>query len=339
MKDKILLEENRCVEVFADISSQYSDPQGPFQHLTPPERKLMPGSIKPKSRYHSLFLFWAGWFSRSGKAADQAIGNVATLAKHFPNLLDPLRKMSSDELQIVREMIPFQGVERERRFQGWIKTREMLGQLYEGDPRNIFLTIDLSKHPLEMRDEVIRRIVEFYGIQHKIGQLIGQWHQEVLWETNSEFWQAFHGIPLVAVDIWWMRLVKQFDLVLKCPKDHRDIISKPISDKVSTICFDHGINHISLAQGMWSIGANYCNRNKNKFTKKGLYFCQYICPGNDHCKYIVSANAESASRGSANWEKAIKRPENSYPEPLFAPGKALLILPSKRKPEDLILQL
>lgn len=305
----IILHEQKTVEVLEYLASEWKSPKGYFQNVVPPERRFLPDGIKIGSRDHARFLFFAGWMSRSGQQANQAISISKKIFDQYPHLIDPNVERSHPDFNLILyPLLPFDDKERSKRLNGWIECLSILRDKYLGDPRSICFELK-TNDPLTAREQIIERMTEFPGIGHKIGQLIGGWFQEVDWkgEGDKKFWQNFRRIPMVAVDIWWLRLIKQLDLVSYYRSDHRDMISRPVSDQISWFCFKHDIPHMSAAQAMWWTGAGICNSLKNKSGSKANFHCHYCCPLDQFCVKVVIHNKEMKGRGLVGYDEAIPR--------------------------------
>lgn len=322
---KITFHDDRALEVFrvvVDAWRHRNNPTAPQTHLRglcPPEESFRPQDIRVGSREHALYLFFQGVASRSGKTANDALGRVSKYAIESPWVIDPLapseRHRSEESRQLIGKVLAF--TDREpKRIDGWIAALDRLREDYAGDPRNIFLkhAIGVTKEERwEAREVVVRELCQFYGVQHKIAQLIMLWFQAVDWlpvnpaqvAAEQVFWERFRSVPAIPVDIWFLKLMKMMDLVSECPKSHRDLISRPVSDYIARVCLDHDLPCWDLAQGLWHIGARVHGRRPTKHTKVGTYCLG--CPVDPYCVFLVQPDRQQTGRGTVGYETARNR--------------------------------
>jgi hypothetical protein len=294
----------------------------------PPEITFHPKGIKVGSRKHALFLFHAGYASRSGKTADKAISEIGKIAISHPHLLEPRKSElgSFDLYHVLPRALAFTDYD-PGRITGWWNNLEKLRRVYDSDPRNIFLNLDLNpdckESIMEARQTLINRLCNpnFYGIQHKIAQLIIPWFQAVAWPDNLSEWQAIGRIPAIPTDIWMMRMVKQWGWVTGYSTDHRDQVSRPISDYIANLCINEGFDSYNLVQGMWHIAARICATHRQKRDHYPLsvarQYCYDSCPAFSFCQGIVPTNDRKTGRGEILWDEFIEHPKTSFSIPLI----------------------
>lgn len=294
----------------------------------PPEITFHPVGVKIGSREHALYLFHAGYASRSGKTADKVISEIGKIAISHPHLLDPRQAElgSFDLYHVLPRALAFTDYD-PGRITGWWDNLKKLRQVYDSDPRNIFLNLDLNPDCkisiMEARQTLISRLCNpnFYGIREKIAQLIIPWFQAVKWDDNLSEWEAIRQIPAIPTDIHMMRVVKQWGWVTSYSTDHRDQIHLPISNYIANLCLNEGYSAYDLVQGMWHIAARICATYRQKRDHYPLsvarQYCYDSCPAFSFCQGIVPTNVQKTGRGRILWDEFIEHPITSFNIPLI----------------------
>lgn len=330
----VLLDEKKTVGVLQRVRDLWLERKRYFANAWPPERRLMSSAIVRGSLLHARYLFLSACLSRSGKSADQVVRVASFLAESYPHLLDPeTDREHPDFIGVFLPLFPFAREKQEERLRDWLNCLRILGDKYGGDPRNIFLGIN-CRDLWAARAEVIRRTTEFPGVGHKIGQMMGIWFQEVAWKQDHSYWKRFRKVPLVAIDIWWMRLVWQAGLVVSFLTDHRDAIDEILSDQVAWLCLKYRIDHVPVAQGMWWVGAGICSTFRRRhllypkeakgqqvieglteagrLKAKAVDYCRLHCPLDAECTCVVLRSDERDNRGIVGWDECVDRPRNGF---------------------------
>lgn len=283
----LVFDRKRTVKVVRAIATAWENGTGVFGWHVPPERRLLPPEIEVGGRRHGLFLFFTGWLNRYGRSATQVVTDAARLAVEKPYLLDPILPESRQRelFEELVDVIPLANSSNPRdkeRVTWWYDSLEILRQKYDADPRQIFLALKHLEDPVRAREEVTMLMREFPGVQQKIGHLITGWFQETAWGEDTAKWERVRKIPILAVDLWLMRLVRQLDLVTDYETDVSTMIDDMISDYLCTICAEEGISHNHLGQGLWGIGTTLCGTGKRSS-------CIH-CPVKEFCVGRVPAN-------------------------------------------------
>ncbi|MCX6808519.1 MAG: hypothetical protein NTW50_02535 [Candidatus Berkelbacteria bacterium] len=291
----------------------------------PPEIQFHPVNVQKGSKLHACFLFLSGYVSRSGQSANQAIGKASELTLKFPELVLP-EKSLQPSLELWPELNRLIAFSKQdpKRVEGWVENLGRIRNEFGSDPRNIFLDLNFDQTDKESiwaaRNVLIDRIDGFYGIAHKIAQLLIPWFQAVDWDYRQDEWQKTRLIPAVPVDHWLMRQTKQWAWVLEYGSDSRDHISRPISDFLSRICLDDELSWYDFAQGCWHISARICSQHRRlrfQNTTRSRQWCVDHCPAFSFCQGHVPANRAKTNRGSILWDSFEVHPEIELTPNLF----------------------
>lgn len=312
---EIIFNQQQLVRVCQAAASAWHNRSLGLSGMMPPETNLCPPGIEYGSLNHALVLFFGGWCNRSGKTADQVIREAARLAIEFPETINP--NISSHSLFFDAEIagaIPFANKQIER-IDWWRSCLALLKKKYKGDPRNIFLGIRPGRDKaslLQAREELIVRCSEFKGAKHKIAQLWIVWFQDVDWPSNKKQWQTIRTVPAVPVDLWVLRLMGQLGCIQSYRRDHRDVISRPVSDELVRICLDYGLSHGDLSQALWHVGARIDRWIPKRHPEKHARYCLNKCPLHDVCNAVVRADRSQTNRGSIGWGTALPRQKTLF---------------------------
>jgi hypothetical protein len=309
----------------------------------PPEAALIPPPEQFGTLKHAYLIYGAAWLQRSGKTADSLIRNILYVAQHMPEILDP-RAVHSDEAMewFLINAIPFGHMPKERRrLDWWRQNLRMLDELYDADPRNIFLTLDIEDNIESIwaaRSVLLKRLCKFMGVQHKIAQLITIWFQDIAWPEHQEKWALIRRIPAIPADIWILRLMGQTGAVeVVNGTSHRDRISKPVAEYLARLCLERGLNHGDVAQGLWHTGARIDrwlpeDNGTARRAREQVTYCLAQCPLSDLCVKRVRANKEQTNRGTIGYETALPRPLGLFKQSDFPDG--LQIVPKKKRNQE-----
>lgn len=284
--------------VFGALAKRWGEGSFAFNHLTPPEREYLPQAIEQGSLQHAWWLFFTGWLSRQGFSAKQVFtGAQYILEERGTDLIDPnmVGMLTVHDYEEIKGIVPYGYQEPHRVEVWWRECLMVLRDEHKGDPRNLLLTLDLKQPLPQLRHDMMKRFKRFKGkgIGHKIAQLTIGWFQETEWPQHKKKWRQIRRIPVVAVDLWWMRMVYQLGLIADFRSDITTKISQPLADYVCQVCMEAGINHNHLAQAMWHLGKDYCARARTRSRSlRGDYrqICA-ACPAHDYCLGIVPTNS------------------------------------------------
>ncbi len=297
---------DRTIEMCRVVTRAWENKQGYLANCLPPEEMFHPEGIEPGTREHSLYLFFVAWLSRSGKSANQVMRVARRITHAQPWLIDPLRiDTDKREIEVLQEAIPF-ATDQYDRVGWWLETLELVRTQYDGDVRNLMLsqtTALKSGNVWQARDGLIDRLCDMKGIGHKIAQLTIMWYQSVDWKfALPSHWQLFGKDPVVAVDIWMLRLLEQTSCLHRFKSDHRDRIGRPVADYLSRVLYEQDLDHIAYAQGAWHIMARIHRSWQLKQNDAArARHCYSGCPVHDICRGNVAAHAELKGRGKVGW--------------------------------------
>lgn len=317
-----------------------------FSTMESPEIWHLLDEIRPGSRMHSVAIFLASLFSRSGKLADDVIPKAFRLLVERPDLADPrkVRKVfRPEDRYLLEELIAF-AKDDPARVEGFIMSMRILKEKYDGDPRNIFLSLSPIEDLMQARRMLIGAFEEFPGIGNKIAQLAIVWFQDTDWSpargvrNHREQWEWIRKIPAMPVDIWILRLTRQLGLVRKWESDHRDRVTDRISEFYSERCLEGSINWSLASQALWHAGSRLCGRLPENDDRRSL-FCFKNCPFYDFCRGVMGTNAKLRGRGKLGWGSHFRLHWRVFPQPLldslYIPdndGSVHLPLAKKEKP-------
>jgi hypothetical protein len=296
----IKLDEDHCIKVFSHVTDLWEKGLPPFDRYTSPEVFHLPDNVQSGTRMHACWLFFYGFLNRFGRSAEELGVDAREIVEKSPYLIDPLDSRSCDSTpyQPLTKIIPL-AVGETHRVDWWIGAMDRLRWQYEGDPRHIFFPLNFRLPLFDRRDTLIERMCQFKGIKHKIGQMVLGWMQETEWSDKPhveiDLWQRDHPtslrrIPVIAVDRWLMRLVYQLGFVVEYETDISTAISREISDKLCTLCYEHNINHNHLAHALWHVGAKICNANHLGSRQQYRHICHAFCPLIKWCAGLVPSN-------------------------------------------------
>lgn len=320
----LVMNNRRTVRVLKRAAYAWENRLLAFSTMVPPEIEHMEDGIESGTREHAMGVFLAGYFSRSGKLADDVIPKAYRLLVERPELADPRQmkeNFSAEDREYIAELIAF--AKRDpKRIDHYIITLKTLRDKYDGDPRNIFLTLPRVNSLMKARKLLVDRLSSkgFPGIGHKIAQLIVIWFQDTEWPEITDHpeysikWEWIRKIPAFPVDIWMMRLVRQFDLVVEWKTDHRDRVSKLIAEFFSEVCYRHKISRSMAAQGLWHAGSRLCNRSRQKSDVKKSVHCKTRCPFYDFCIGVMQTDKDLRGRGSIGWGTHLKKHNRVFPQ-------------------------
>jgi len=289
----VTFDRDRAIEVFRSLADHWTERRHPFDgpRFEPPEQRHRPADILPGSRLHACWLFFGTWLNRSGKTAEELFGKLAELYATNPELIDPLHPDSYDRGRFERlgNVIPFANIPKYRnRIDWWYRWHQIFQEKYDGDPRQMFLQINLTGDWRVDRQNLLQVQIQELGTGHKIAQLTTAMFQEVDWPEEREQWQLIRQIPMIAIDLWWGRLVYQLGLVTSYSTDSAKIVGPLIADFVCEVCFTNSILHTHLGQAKWHIGSVLCGRMRPKINFR--QFCHATCPAVTYCQGLVPAN-------------------------------------------------
>lgn len=299
----IEFDRERAIVIFRDLAARWQHCEPPFNtdKFVSPERKYHPKGVVQGSIEHAHFLFFGGWLNRNGKTATELFRDARKIAEQSPWIIDPRdeRSMERERFDLLERVIPFASHEKYTgRVDWWY--RDCMGLLrdkYDGDPRNIFLTAELTGDWRSDRELLLSRLKAFFGTGPKIAQLIMLFFQEVDWLDNHQHrWDKVRRVPSIAADMWVMRLMRQLNIVVSWESDISTKISSEISDFICEICYEEDIPHTHLIQALWHNGAVICGRMRPKDQTAARPFCHSVCPLSKTCSGIVPANYVSNGR-------------------------------------------
>lgn len=290
-------DRERAIVIFRDLATRWHNREAPFntERFISPERSFHPEGVVVGSLEHAQFTFFGGWLNRNGKTARKLFKDAKQIAEASPWIINPLdpRSLERERFEVLGSVIPFANNEKYRgRIDWWFKgCMGLLRDRYEGDPRNIFLTAELTGDWRHDRQLLLKRLMEFFGTGPKIAQLILGWFQEVDWLDNHEHrWRVINAVPAIAADMWVMRMMPMLGIATSWETDLSTKIAIPISDFICEICYEEGISHTDLIQALWHTGSVICGRMRPRDQARARPFCHGVCPASKFCVGIVPAN-------------------------------------------------
>lgn len=302
---------DRSVTVFSEMAGKWGSNSFAFQHMEPPERLYRPQFVESGSLEHAWWLFFTGWLNRQGFTAKQVFtGAQYIFGEYGTDLVNPdkVAELPVKAYEDIKMIVPYGQEEPWRVDVWWRGCLEVLRDEFQSDPRNIMLSLEHGRSAMELRHELMRRFKLFKGkgIGHKIAQLIICWFQEAEWAESQEEWLAVRRIPVVAVDLWWMRMVYQLGLIQEFRSDITTKISSPIADFACQVCHEADISHNHLAQAIWHTAMDYCARARRRHVKDRPYrhICAH-CPAHEYCLGVVPANSHQVDIGGGRTRKVV----------------------------------
>lgn len=315
---QVVVDEPRAFEIFERIISAWQSREGLLKGLVPPEiwlldtlkKDALKKAHKEISPVDQALIIWT--FARmnlSGRKAVEMAPMVRTIWQEMPWLMRPeLAGLGRDQRfywDDLLEVIPA-GAWRPEHLEYWIRGLEILDENYGGDPRQIIYAAGGDR--VRFCQSVTK---EFPGIGHKIAQMIVVFFRE--WaEANDHclFEEIEQFDPCIPVDVWWLRGLRQLDILTKWSTTNRESTSWPLSCLVSAICKRGNLPYCDLVQGTWHIFSRICGRLRpGGNDRKAAEFCFLNCPMNPYCNWIVPSDIQETNWGKMAWEKGriIKR--------------------------------
>lgn len=285
----------------------------------PPEIMFHPEGVKIGTRLHAEYLLFVAYLSRSGKTANQVIRIGGRIATTHPEYLDPACGLFHSDPRAVDILSEAMVFEQYERAEGWIANMRHIREKYHGDIFQMFDGLRLNggrEGILEARAELIRRVDDLWGIGHKIAQLAIAWFQNVNWPSHKNDWRRVRQLPVIAIDVHALRLIKQFGWVESYQSDNWDKLAEPVSDYLSEQMLDLGFDYTDwhdAAQGMWHIQARLCNCYRRcKSQQAARQRCLTRCPAVTICGGLVPANdGDERHRRTMNWDNYSQHPPSA----------------------------
>lgn len=316
-------DRERALSVFRLLIEAWQRRTKGFAGLNPPEAGL-PAEMVVGSRIHACYIFAYGTANRYGTSAQELAQKLANLWKVAPWWVDPAMTLRDDSAySLVGAVIPF-GIELPERVDAWLENLDRLRMEFASDPRRIFL-----EHGKD-RDSLVRSLVQFHGIEHKIAQLLGIWFQDVKWSYGKPSeWRRIRRIALSPVDMWVMRLMVMTGIITAFEQDNRDRFSRECSDFICEVCESSSLSHRDLAQAFWHTGSVICAKRprmapgddpeiwqNSERQKLADIHCLGLCPLAEFCRKTILMAGTAYKSGKIGLDQ--QRPR-CHPGNLFVP--------------------
>lgn len=291
----ITFDNDRAVEIFRVLAHSWARKEYPFNgdKFIPPESRYFPRGMELGGVDHARWLFFSAFLNRSGATAIELFRKARDIAEQCPELFNPnkLDDWNDFSLTQLRSAIPFTNQPKYKvRVDWWREIQLSLRESYQSDPRRLMTQVQITGDWKTDRAELISSLTQFRGIGPKIAQLTIGWFQEVEWSGDDiGQWQKIRNVPVIAADIWVMRLMRQWGIVTKWERDVTTHISPLISNFISEICYENEIVHTDLIQAIWHTGSVICGQMRPK--REGYRsFCHSVCPAAKICIGLVPSN-------------------------------------------------
>ena len=309
---KLNFKQPRTTEVLGAALKAYLEEEKGLHQVVPPERYLLQaaGDLSPLDQVKLLFAF--SRLNLSGDKAWNLAEQCARMVIEYPSLIfggelvnceHHLFKQPKEQFG---EIVRMADGMRPELFDWWMDGLRLLeSDGLNGDPRNLVYLADPD------RVSIIHSFMRFKGVGHKIAQMtIGffDWWAGTADERLHEYFKQL-GEAFIPVDMWWMRLFRQWDLLESWSTDSRDHISWPISQYVADLCIEQKWPYADLCQAVWHIGSAVCSGRPKENSCKTAEYCHDNCPMNNWCEYLVSPayNSRGVNRAGQNWDFAVER--------------------------------
>jgi len=299
----------RTIEALRIAANAWDNKLGLFANIESPEDSLIQ-SLPPETNLllQAQVLFTFVKLNLSGERAWTIVKQVRDIFYHARWIIDPAHMYQADLFNSYdyqfRQLIRMSGM-RPELFDWWTKGLKMLRKEgIDNDPRNLFYRSDGT------RLGIIKSLSAFPGIGHKIAQMQALDFQTWAQGRDPQLRDFFENVAeaFIAVDIWWMRLMRQWGCVDDWGSDRRDRISFEMSHDICAMCREAGISHLSAGQGVWHTGSLVCGALRPKRNDGfSALWCLRNCPMNSLCERIVRADRAQTNRGSMGWDTAVDR--------------------------------
>lgn len=317
-------DRERTVAIFRHLElvwHQNGSGQTGLAGRVPPELELIRALKLPDLTDQARVLFGFSKLNLSGISAKQLLNNTFWLAYRHMELFrfeqgSRVVVPKTAENQTFQFYMPLCKM-RPQLPEWWSQGIVMLHDKYDDDPRQIFWQNG------ENRERLVKQITrDFPGIGQKIAQMTVGFFYEWSMKYDRPLFETVmsHLEPCLAIDIWWMRLVWQLGIVTHYSSTDRDQISEPISDYLSRLCREEGLDWWAIGQAMWHVGSKICNAQRalaDHFMARKT--CLSLCPLVGFCQGIVPANTKyidglgdgrsATSRGVVPWEAMVEHGE------------------------------
>ncbi|MFA5926620.1 MAG: hypothetical protein WCT32_01975 [Patescibacteria group bacterium] len=301
----IIFKEERALRVFRFMLDAWYRRSKAFNHAIQPERWLLDQcGIEPLSRREALVRFFYAWLNRSGDTSFNIAKKSVPIVTDYPNIIDPLMSCTNEELKLLAKVIPYGSTRDFERVGWWCTCRQVVAEEYGGDPRNIFL-----RHG-DSRETLLPVLDDLPGVAEKIASLMTLWMQDVPWPEEQERWKVVRQVAMFPVDIWVMRLFRQFDLVEWWPNERKEYLSDQICRFVRRVTLAHGLSQSDLSQALWHTGARICARKPKDPAEMGSH-CLGKCPAHDVCRRIIVGRDEVNQNGNVGWREETSPPRRN----------------------------
>ena len=306
-KVELEFDRDRAGEIFIFAIEAFKNRLLGFDSLSQPEVVFRPDNFSYGSLEHRLWLFFSGAVTRFGQASYQAIEKFRDSVAADSRIINP----QSDFLDVnyqqllagVMAFVPADrplGREGNLRIEGWKENLAILRDEFNGDPAEVILRAERSRkgliHSLQGK---------FYGIGSKIAQLIIIWFQDVDWPYRQEDWHEIRQFSFTPVDIWFLRLFRQWGIITKWNTDQHDVVRKVVSDFTADLCRELAIEHGILSQAVWHCGRAICHNRPKNPNIVGAY-CWHNCPFYKYCDCICTGSKYKID-GTMNWDNPHHR--------------------------------
>ncbi|MDD3773671.1 MAG: hypothetical protein PHW50_00050 [Patescibacteria group bacterium] len=298
-------DNERAIEIFKYAVWAWENKILGYGKMKQPEVVYMPDFIKYGSVDHRRWIFFGAAINRYGQASNRAMPKFSKSIVLDPRLIDPMSDFENlDYHQLLSGVMGFVSINSELgregklRIDGWRHNLKILRDQYDGDPGEIILRAERS------REGVISALSNFYGIASKVAQLAAIWYQDVAWQYCEKDWKEIREIEMMPVDLWILRFMRQWDIVINWDTDQHDAVRLPTSEFIAKICHDYNINHSRLSNAFWHAGQICVKRPMDPYSV-GSY-CYVECPFNRYCKRICTGSMYKVD-GTMNWNYAFPR--------------------------------
>lgn len=277
----ITFDEPRLAEVLCVVAEAWRERRKDFAEFVPPERHLI--DILPTDtplRTQALILFAYIRINLAGERAWTLAAQIWRMWREAPWFVDPMIELPTGMYSLFytpkdhfTDLIHLQAM-RPDLYDWWMMGLERLRLFEDADPRKIILSTDGT------REGMIVVFSQFHGIAHKIAQLmIGSFHHWAIGrDPELEQFIGQNEEAHIAIDVWWMRLLRQWDVIRWWRSDHRGTVSRPSSDVVSKICTEYELDYTALCQGVWHIGSQICHHRPDENSIRTGIWCKKHCP-------------------------------------------------------------